>query len=72
MIRLRRLLVLATAAPLLGCVAAEVREILALELPADADAWWFDVSPDGRAAWAERRGSDAYLHADGRRDGPYP
>jgi hypothetical protein len=58
-----------------GCVSnprlpAE-REVL--ELPAAADAWWFTVSPGGRAAaYVERKGSDAYLMAGGRRLGPYP
>ncbi len=42
-----------------------------LELPADRDVRWFGAVP-GAAAYAERRGSDAYLVAEGRREGPYP
>ena len=62
---------------LLGWVACAAPEIadgerLVRELPEGADVWWFSAAPDGAAAYAERRGFDAYLVAGGRSEGPYP
>ena len=59
-------------AALAGC-ATPLQDRAVLELPPGVDDWWSTVSPEGRAtAYAERRGSDAYLVAGGRRIGPYP
>ena len=57
---------------LVGC-STPLQNRPVLELPEGVDDWWFTVSPGGRAAaYAERRGSDAYLVAGGRHIGPYP
>jgi hypothetical protein len=45
----------------------------AAEFPEGVDPVWFTLSPNGSgAAWAYRRGSDAFLMHDGRRQGPFP
>jgi hypothetical protein len=45
---------------------------LVATFPPGVDVWWFTVSPGGSgSAYAERRGSDAYLHFRGRVTGPY-
>lgn len=48
-------------------------ERVVLELPVGVEPWWITVSPGGQgSAYAERRGSDAFLVFDGRRLGPFP
>jgi hypothetical protein len=45
---------------------------LVATIPPGVDVWWCTVSPGGSgAAYAERRGSDAYLHFRDRITGPY-
>ena len=52
--------------------AASVADRLVETLPPGVDAWWFTVSPGGSgAAYAERRGSDAFIHVRDRVYGPY-
>jgi uncharacterized lipoprotein YmbA len=68
----KSLAVAASLAALAACASAVPSERTVLELPPEADVWWFTASGDGHAAWAERRGFDAYLHAGGRLEGPFP